>query len=172
VSARAARPPGAVIACDSISPSPSAGRRCAADYRRADLSGFRMKASFPVNLSDYSIHKPRYLGIRVKALSKSNRPSPSHAEQDDENDLSCSPPRLLLQRSGRADVSREADHARCPARRTIRTANERSCMPQVCLTKSQLAGSCHDVRPNADRPARASSALSYQEPQMEHLQLL
>jgi polyisoprenoid-binding protein YceI len=29
-------------------------------------AGLRVKASFPVNLSDYSIQKPRYLGIGVK----------------------------------------------------------------------------------------------------------
>ena len=29
-------------------------------------SGLRVKASFPVNLSDYNIPEPRYLGVGVK----------------------------------------------------------------------------------------------------------
>jgi polyisoprenoid-binding protein YceI len=37
----------------------------AVDVRQAG-AGLRVKASFPVNLSDYSIRKPRYLGIGVK----------------------------------------------------------------------------------------------------------
>jgi polyisoprenoid-binding protein YceI len=35
------------------------------DVRQAG-AGLRVKASFPVDLPDYSIHKPRYLGIGVK----------------------------------------------------------------------------------------------------------
>jgi polyisoprenoid-binding protein YceI len=37
----------------------------AVDVRQAG-AGLRVKASFPVNLSDYSIRKPRYLGVGVK----------------------------------------------------------------------------------------------------------
>ena len=37
----------------------------AVDVRQAD-AGLRVKASFPVNLSDYSIRAPRYLGVGVK----------------------------------------------------------------------------------------------------------
>jgi polyisoprenoid-binding protein YceI len=37
----------------------------AVDVRQAGAA-LRVKASFPVNLSDYRIHKPRYLGIGVK----------------------------------------------------------------------------------------------------------
>lgn len=37
------------------------------DVRHAG-AGLRVKASFPVNLSDYSIRKPRYLGIGVKDI--------------------------------------------------------------------------------------------------------
>ena len=37
------------------------------DVRQAG-AGLRVKASFPVNLSDYSIRKPRYLGIGVKDI--------------------------------------------------------------------------------------------------------
>ena len=36
-----------------------------AEIRKAG-SGFRVKASFPVNLSDYAIPEPRYLGVGVK----------------------------------------------------------------------------------------------------------
>ena len=39
----------------------------AVDVRQAG-AGLRVKASFPVNLSDYSIRKPRYLGIGVKDI--------------------------------------------------------------------------------------------------------
>ena len=35
---------------------------------RQEGAGFRVKASFPVDLSDYSIPKPRYLGIGVKDI--------------------------------------------------------------------------------------------------------
>ena len=37
----------------------------AVDVRQAG-GGLRVKASFPVNLPDYSIRKPRYLGVGVK----------------------------------------------------------------------------------------------------------
>ena len=37
------------------------------DVRQAG-AGLRVKASFPVDLSDYSIRKPRYLGIGVKDI--------------------------------------------------------------------------------------------------------
>jgi hypothetical protein len=37
----------------------------AVDVRQVG-AGLRVKASFPVKLSDYSINKPRYLGIGVK----------------------------------------------------------------------------------------------------------
>jgi polyisoprenoid-binding protein YceI len=37
----------------------------AVDVRQAG-AGLRVKASFPVNLSDYSIRKPRYFGVGVK----------------------------------------------------------------------------------------------------------
>jgi hypothetical protein len=36
-----------------------------AEVRKAG-SGYRVKASFPVNLSDYNIPEPRYLGVGVK----------------------------------------------------------------------------------------------------------
>ena len=39
----------------------------AVDVRQVG-AGLRVKASFPVNLSDYSIRKPRYLGIGVKDI--------------------------------------------------------------------------------------------------------
>ena len=39
----------------------------AVDVRQTD-AGLRVKASFPVELSDYSIRKPRYLGIGVKDI--------------------------------------------------------------------------------------------------------
>ena len=39
----------------------------AVDVRQAG-AGLRVKASFPVNLPDYSIRKPRYLGIGVKDI--------------------------------------------------------------------------------------------------------
>ena len=39
----------------------------AVDVRQAG-AGLRVKASFPVNLADYSIRKPRYLGIGVKDI--------------------------------------------------------------------------------------------------------
>ena len=39
----------------------------AVDVRQAG-AGLGVKASFPVNLSDYSIRKPRYLGIGVKDI--------------------------------------------------------------------------------------------------------
>jgi polyisoprenoid-binding protein YceI len=39
----------------------------AVDVRQAG-DGLRVKASFPVNLSDYSIPKPRYLGVGVKDI--------------------------------------------------------------------------------------------------------
>jgi polyisoprenoid-binding protein YceI len=37
----------------------------AVDVRQVG-AGLRVKASFPIHLSDYSIHKPRYLGIGVQ----------------------------------------------------------------------------------------------------------
>ena len=36
-----------------------------AEARKAG-TGLRVKASFPVNLSDYNIAEPRYLGVGVK----------------------------------------------------------------------------------------------------------
>jgi len=36
-----------------------------ADIRQAG-AGWRVRASFPVNLPDYNIDKPRYLGVGVK----------------------------------------------------------------------------------------------------------
>ena len=35
---------------------------------RAQGTGLHVKASFPVDLSDYAIAKPRYLGVGVKDI--------------------------------------------------------------------------------------------------------
>ena len=71
-----------------------------------------MKASFPVDLTDYSIPKPRYLGVGVKDTVQVEVVFAVQGEQHAKTIFSCSP-RLVLPSHGvgRAGVSREAVHA-------------------------------------------------------------